>query len=188
MISAVDKKDIRNKPAEIAKKVKKLSPEGQAIIGAVLTGEAPTLDGDAMAQPRQTTLVPKTELGRQIVDQDWKVQQQLEAVNKVRQQIHGVLEAIPSYAAVEGAKAALKEADEKLKSDALGSKKLNDLYEQLAEDRRELNFRTDVLSGLLVTYAADHRVKSIDIEGKNRLIKLEGKIGKKLDNQTELAF
>lgn len=150
-----------------------------------------TIDSDGIKSSRpkvQTSIISKQELQSQIVDQIHKVEQQVRKVSTVSEMIEDEEVGMSEREEVDTLTAQLDAAKEKLKLALLGNEAVNNLKEDLAEEKRELKFRRDVLSSLLVRYSADNRVKSIEVDQENHEIKLTGKIGKKIKEQMELPL
>lgn len=174
------------KVEKLAKDIKKLSPAGQAAVGIIIdhTG-IHTEAGDQI----QTSLVSKHEMLDMINDADWKMAEQKGKVRVAEEIAQDELESMPEWKAYDEAEKAFATAKEKLRVATLGNGKLNNQREKVHQEKLELKSRREILSGLLVRYAADYRVQSVEVDDANRVIVLSGRIGRKLKrNQSELPL
>jgi hypothetical protein len=174
------------KVEKLAKDIKKLSPAGQAAVGIIIdhTG-IHTEAGDKI----QTSIVSKHEMLDMINDADWKMAEQKGKVRVAEEIAQDELESMAEWKAYDEAEKAFATAKEKLRVATLGNGKLNNQREKVHQEKLELKSRREILSGLLVRYAADYRVQSVEVDDANRVIVLSGRIGRKLKrNQSELPL
>ena len=143
--------------------------------------ETPTIEVPAQA-------IDKASQQKEIVRQAHKLDGLEAEAKRIRERIQEAVEALIAFDAVNDLTEQLKAAREQLKIEIQSSREINDLIETQVEHNRDLKFEREILSGLLVQYTADHRVKTVDVDGENHLITFNAKIGKALDNQTELAL
>lgn len=132
--------------------------------------------------------VEKSAMQRQIIDADWRVDEQETLVKARREAIQSEIEAMPEFKAVDDAANALDIARRKLDIAKLQNGDLNRMKEKLHEESQELKIRRDTVSHMLFHYTAEYRVKTIEVDGDNREIKIQAKIGKKLKHQMELPI
>lgn len=140
----------------------------------------------------QQTIVPKGEMLEMILKADGDYKNARQTVKNVESAIQDELDEMSSYQEFKKAEEALAHAKENLRIASLSNGNLNNLKEQLAEEKSNRKLRLDILSGLIVRYCADFRVKSIrtdeGIDDTYRELKLTGRIGRKLKQQVELAL
>lgn len=174
------------KVEKLAKKIKKLSPEAQAVVGLVIDGTGIHTEG---GQHIQTSIVSKHEMLDMINDADWKMAEQKAKVRTAEEIATDELESMAEWKIYDEAEKAFAQAKEKLRIATLGNGKLNNQRERVHQEKLELKSRKDILSSLLVRYAADYRVQSVEVDDANRVIVLSGRIGRKLKrNQSELPL
>lgn len=175
-----------DKVKKLAEDIKTLSPEGQAVVGLVIDAAGIHTEG---GQNIQTSIVSKHEMLDMINDADWKMSEQKGKVRIAEEIATDELESMAEWKTFDEAKKAFEIAKEKLRVATLGNGKLNNQREKVHQEKTELKFRKEVLSSLLVRYAADYRVQSVEVDDANRVIVLSGRIGKKLKrNQSELPL
>ena len=175
-----------DKVKKLAEDIDKLSPQGKAVIGMVIdhTG-IHTEAGENI----QTSIVTKGEMMDMINDADWKVAEQKGNVRVAEEMSEDELQSMAEWKAYDEAEKAFATAKEKLRIATLGNGKLNNMKEKVHQEKVELKARKDVLSGLLVRYAADYRVQSVEMDDAPRMIVLSGRIGRKLkQHQTEMPL
>ena len=138
---------------------------------------------------QQTTIISKHEMLDMINDADWKLAEQKGKVQVAEEIANDELESMPEWKAFDEAERAFATAKEKLRIATLGNGKLNNQREKVHQEKTELKARRDILSGLLVRYAADYRVQSVSVDETPRMIVLSGRIGRKLKrDQSELPL
>ncbi len=137
---------------------------------------------------QQTTIISRGEMLDQINTADYNIAEQKQNVKTVEEMVQDELESMPEWKAFDEAAKAFETAKEKLRVATLGNGDLNNHKEELAREKRELKFRQDVRSSLLVRYAIDYRLQSAEIDHQNREIVLSARIGKKLKQQVELPL
>lgn len=170
---------------KLADDIKALPPEGRALVGMVLDASLKTEGGAHI----QTSIVSKHEMLDMINDADWKVAEAKGKVQVAEEIATDELESMQEWKAYDEAEKAFAIAKEKLRVATLGNGKLNNQREKVHQEKLELKVRKDVLSSLLVRYAADYRVQSVDVDDTPRMIVLSGRIGRKLKrNQSELPL
>lgn len=144
---------------------------------------------EAEQQGIQQSIVTKGEMMDMINDADWKVAEQKGNVRVAEEMADDELQSMPEWKAYDEAEKAFATAKEKLRIATLGNGKLNNMKEKVHQEKVELKARKDVLSGLLVRYAADYRVQSVEMDDAPRMIVLSGRIGRKLkQHQTEMPL
>lgn len=144
---------------------------------------------EAEQQGIQQSIVSKGEMLDMINDADWKMAEQKGKVRVAEEIAQDELESMPEWKAYDEAEKAFATAKEKLRVATLGNGKLNNQREKVHQEKLELKSRREILSGLLVRYAADYRVQSVEVDDANRVIVLSGRIGRKLKrNQSELPL
>lgn len=138
----------------------------------------------------QTSIISKPEMIDQINDADWKVAEQKSRVKTAVEIVEDLKEAMPEFKAMEAAEKAWEAAKEKFRLASLSHGDLNNQKEIVAKEKRELKFRREVLSSLIVRYMADYRVQSIEAHDAPRKLVVSAKIGRKIkkDEQTELPL
>ena len=138
----------------------------------------------------QTTLISKHEMIDQINDADWKVAEQKNKVGTVEGMVQDEIEAMPSFKEMEAAQKAFDAAKEKFRIACLSNGDLNNMKEDLAREKRELKFRREIISQLIVRYMADYRVQSVEAHDAPRKLVVTAKIGRKLrkNEQGELPL
>lgn len=175
-----------DKVKKLAEDIKTLSPAGQAAVGIII--DAAGIHTEA-GQNIQTSIVSKHEMLDMINDADWKMAEQKGKVRIAEEIANDELESMPEWKIFDDAKKAFEIAKEKLRVATLGNGKLNNQKEKVHQEKQELASRRSILSSLLVRYAADYRVQSVEVDDANRVIVLSGRIGKKLKrNQSELPL
>lgn len=185
------------KVEEIAEKVKELPPVG--IVLAKLAAATTPEQRDAALEEGKEILKAeglldesggwsKGALMQRIVDQDWQCAQQKQEVKTAQEMYDDEVESLPAYKAVERLTEELTNAKVRLDQEKLNSPEVQSAADNLAEQKGELKMRNEILSGLLVQYSLNHRVRSIIIEDENHVINLKATIGKKLKEQLELPF
>ena len=138
---------------------------------------------------QQTTIISRGEMLDQINTADYNIAEQKQSVKTVEEMVQDELESMPEWKTFDEARKAFETAKEKLRIATLGNGKLNNQREKVHQEKTELKSRREILSGLLVRYAADYRVQSVEVDDANRVIVLSGRIGKKLKrNQSELPL
>lgn len=159
---------------------------------ATAEAEVKTEQQEEVAQPQQATIIPKGEMHEQIIKADHDYKNAKQTVRNVQEMIDDELAEMTSFQEFKKAEEALARAKENLRIASLSNANLNNLKEQLAEEKANRKLRKDVLSGLLVRYSADFRVRTIrtdeDIDDTYREIVLTGRIGRKQQEQVELAL
>jgi len=138
----------------------------------------------------QTTLISKHEMIDQINDADWKVAEQKTKVGTVEGMVQDEIEAMPSFKAMEAAQKEFDAAKERFRIACLSNGDLNNMKEDLAREKRELKFRREIISQLIVRYMADYRVQSVEAHDAPRKLVVTAKIGRKLrkNEQGELPL
>ena len=138
----------------------------------------------------QTTLISKHEMIDQINDADWKVAEQKNKVRVAEELRDDMIEAMPEFKALEAAEKAHEAAKERFRIASLGNGKLNNQKEIVAQEKRELKFRREIISQLIVRYMADYRVQSLEAHDAPRKLVVTAKIGRKLrkNEQGELPL
>lgn len=175
------------KVEKLAKDIKKLSPAGQAAVGIIIdhTG-IHTEAGDKI----QTSIVSKHEMIDMINDADWKVAEQKNKVKTAEDMRDDMIEAMPEFKVMEAAQKAHDVAKERFRIACLSNGDLNNQKETVAQEKKELKFRRDIISQLIVRYIADYRVMSVEAHDAPRVLVVTGKIGRKLkkNEQGELPL
>lgn len=138
----------------------------------------------------QTTLISKHEMIDQINDADWKVAEQKNKVKTAEDIRDEMIEAMPEFKALEAAEKAHEAAKERFRIASLGNGKLNNQKEIVAQEKRELKFRREIISQLIVRYMADYRVQSVEAHDAPRKLVVTARIGRKLrkNEQGELPL
>lgn len=174
------------KVEKLAKDIKNLSPAGQAVVGIVIDHTGIHTEGGKQIQ---TSIVSKHEMLDMINDADWKLAEQKAKVRTAEEIANDELESMAEWIAYDKAQKEFAVAKEKLRIATLGNGKLNNQREKVHQEKVELASRKAIMSGLLVRYAADYRVQSVEVDDANRVIVLSGRIGRKLKrNQSELPL
>lgn len=178
---------VSTKVKEIADKVKKLSPEGQAAVGIVIDAAGIHTDG---GQQVQTSIISKHEMIDQINDADWKVAEQKGKVRVAEELRDEMIEAMPEFKAMEEAEKAHTAAKERFRIACLRNGDLNNQKEIVAKEKRELKWRREIISQLIVRYMADYRVQSVEAHDAPRKLVVTARIGRKLrkNEQGELPL
>lgn len=153
--------------------------------------EATQPEGQAPA-PHQETLIPKHEAIAQIVKAKDRYDEAKQTVKNVEERIQDELDEMEAYKEFKAAEATLAQKKENLRIACLSNGELNNLKEQLAEEKAERKSRFQHLKSILWKYATDYSVRSVQLDpaldDENREIKLEGKLGRKLKEQGELPL
>lgn len=175
-----------DKVKKLAEDIKTLSPEGQAAVGIIIDAAWIHTEG---GQHTQTSIVSKHEMLDMINDADWKMAEQKNKVTTTKEIAADELESMPEWKIFDDAQKAYELEKEKLRIATLGNGKYNNQKERVHQEEVELKSRREILSSLLVRYAADYRVQSVEVDDTNRVIVLSGRIGRKLKrNQSELPL
>ena len=176
-----------DKVQTLAKKVKKLSPAGQAAVGIVIDAAGIHTDG---GQKVQTSFISKHEMIDQINDADWKVAEQKGKVRVAEDMVEEMKEKMPEFKAMEEAEKAHEAAKERFRIACLSNGDLNNQKEIVAQEKRELKFRREIISQLIVRYMADYRVQSVEAHDAPRKLVVTARIGRKLrkNEQGELPL
>jgi len=138
----------------------------------------------------QTTLIDKHEMIDMINDADWKVAEQKNKVKTSEGMRDDMIEAMPTFKDMEAAQKAYEAAKERFRIACLSNGDLNNMKETVAQEKRELKFRREIISQLIVRYMADYRLTSIEAHDAPRVLVVTGKIGRKLkkNEQGELPL
>lgn len=124
----------------------------------------------------------------EIVGQDWFVHEQAEKVRETNRDLKSLIEDLEEKKLIDRLTEELEHAKENLRIYIISDKDIVSTKEILASEKTELKIRRSILSDLLVQYAANHKVQSIEVQGENHMISLTGKIGKMIKEQLELPL
>ena len=166
----------------LAKKVKKLSPAGQAAVGIVIDAAGIHTDGGNQVQ---TSIISKHEMIDQINDADWKVAEQKGKVRVAEEMAQDMIEAMPEFKQMEEAQKAYEGAKERFRIACLRNGDLNNQKEIIAQEKRELKWRREIISQLIIRYMADYRVQSVEAHDAPRKLVVTARIGRKLKKQEQ---
>jgi len=97
-------------------------------------------------------------------------------------------EKLPAFDKVLKLEGELEAARTLLKQQQAGSKALNDIKDNLATARRDLNDSRAILSQLLVHFVAKYQQRSVNLSYDFHEIDMTAKIGKKLEKQEVLPL
>lgn len=138
----------------------------------------------------QTTLISKHEMIDQINDADWKVAEQKTKVRVAEDMRDDMIEAMPEFKTMEAAQKAHDAAKERFRIACLSNGDLNNQKEVVAQEKKDLKWRREIMSQLIVRYMADYRVMSVEAHDAPRVLVVTGKIGRKLrkNEQGELPL
>lgn len=142
--------------------------------------------------PTQQNIIPKHEAIAQVVKANDRYREARQTVKNVEERIQDELDEMPAYKEFTDAEAVLAQKKENLRIACLSNGELNNLKEQLAEEKAERKTRFQHLKSILWKFAMDYGVRSVQLDpaldDENREIKLEGKLGRKLKEQGELPL
>lgn len=186
-----------DKVKELAEKTKELPPVGIVLV-KLAAATTPEAREAALEEGKEILKAEglldangqwsKGQLMQRIVDQDWQVAQQKQEVKTAQEMYDDEVESLPAYKAVERLTEELTNAKTRLDQEKLNSPEVQTAADKLAEEKGELKMRGEILSGLLVQYTINHRVRSILVQDENHVINLTAKIGRKLKEQLELPL
>lgn len=160
-----------NKVEELAEKTKKLSPEGQAVVGAVLDA--------AVAEDAEINLQPKSkaDFEQSIRLAQARVLREKSKLKIAKDMLKDEVEGLDAFADYEDAKHAAAEAKSELEAAKIESGQVE--HAQIAVDDAVANVGAaqQMISDLLVVYSAKFNSRTVNAD-QNRLILMTAKLGK----------